>query len=62
MRPLTPPNEEPVTRRPVISRRGTMSRVSPLPATPIIVATPHASRAASTAWRITFTLPVASNV
>ena len=51
--PLTPPNEEPATRRPVIRRRGTMSSVSPLPATPIIVARPHASRAASTACCIT---------
>ena len=39
-----------------------MSSVSPLPATPIIVARPHASRAASTACCITRTLPVASNV
>jgi hypothetical protein len=29
---LTPPKELPVTRRPVMSRRGTMSSVSPLPA------------------------------
>jgi hypothetical protein len=60
--PLTPPNEEPVTLRPVIRRRGTMSSVSPLPATPIIVARPQASRAASTACCITPTFPVASNV
>ena len=31
-----------------------MSSVSPLPATPHIVARPQASRADSTAWRITF--------
>ena len=42
-RPFTPPNDEPVTRRPVMRRRGTMSSVSPLPATHI-VASPHASR------------------
>src|SRR3954468_12432569 len=30
-RPLTPPNEDPATRRPVINKRGTMSSVSPLP-------------------------------
>ena len=33
-RPLTPPNDEPATRRPVIRKRGTTSSVSPLPATP----------------------------
>jgi hypothetical protein len=47
---LTPPKDEPVTRRPVIRKRGTTSSTSPLPATPHIVARPHASRAASTAW------------
>ena len=39
-----------------------MSSVSPLPATPAIVACPQPMRADSTAWRITWTLPVASNV
>jgi hypothetical protein len=39
-----------------------MSSVSPLPATPATVHRPQPMRAASTAWRITFTLPVASNV
>ena len=53
VRPLTPPNDEPVTRRPVIRKRGTTSSTSPLPATPHIVARPHASRADSTACRIT---------
>ena len=62
VRPLTPPNDEPVTRRPVIRKRGTTSSTSPLPATPHIVARPHASRADSTAWRITETSPVASKV
>ena len=33
-----------------------------VPATPQTVARPHASRAASTAWRMTPTLPVASKV
>ena len=61
-RPLTPPNEEPATRRPVIRKRGTTSSVSPLPATPATVQRPQPIRAASTAWRITATLPVASNV
>src|SRR5439155_6239298 len=61
-RPLTPPNELPATRRPVISRRGTMSSVSSLPATPATVHRPQPMRADSTAWRITATLPVASNV
>ena len=62
VRPLTPPNDEPVTRRPVIRNRGTISSVSPLPSTPHIVARPQASRADSTACRITATRPVASNV
>ena len=62
VRPLTPPNDEPVTRRPVIRKRGTTSSISPLPATPHIVARPHASRADSTACRITETSPVASKV
>src|SRR5262249_55460593 len=62
VRPLTPPNELPATRRPVIRNRGTTSSSSPLPATPQTVASPHASRAASTAWRMTATLPVAPNV
>src|SRR4051794_40736591 len=61
-RPLTPPNEEPATRRPVIRNRGTTSSVSPLPATPQTVASPHPIRADSTACRITATLPVASKV
>ena len=51
-----------LTRRPVIRNRGTISSISPLPATPHIVARPHASRADSTAWRMTETRPVASNV
>ena len=62
VRPLTPPNDDPVTRRPVIRNRGTTSSVSPLPATPHIVARPQASRADSTACRITETSPVASKV
>ena len=49
-------------RRPVIRKRGTTSRVSPLPATPATVQRPQPMRAASTAWRITATLPVASKV
>ena len=61
-RPLTPPNDEPATRRPVIRKRGTMSSVSPLPATPATVQSPQPMRADSTAWRMTVTLPVASNV
>ena len=52
----------PHTRRPVINSRGTMSSVSPLPATPAIVHSPQPMRAASTAWAITPTLPVASKV
>src|SRR5947208_7686454 len=47
---------------PVIRKRGMTSNVSPLPATPHIVARPQPMRADSTAWRMTFTLPVASNV
>jgi len=61
-RPLTPPNDEPATRRPVIRRRGTMSSVSPLPATPATVHSPQPIRAASTAWRMMLTSPVASKV
>ena len=61
-RPFTPPKDEPATRRPVIRKRGTTSSVSPLPATPATVQSPQAIRAASTAWRITATLPVASKV
>ena len=61
-RPLTPPNDEPATRRPVIRKRGTTSSTSPLPATPATVQSPHPMRADSTAWRMTATLPVASNV
>jgi hypothetical protein len=41
------------TRRPVIRKRGTMSSVSPLPATPATVHRPQPMRADSTAWRIT---------
>src|SRR5438477_7008603 len=59
-RPLQPPKDEPATRRPVIRKRGTMSTVSPFPATPQIVARPQPIRADSTAWRMTATLPVAS--
>src|SRR3954447_19854685 len=39
-----------------------MSSVSPFPATPVTQHTPQPMRAASTAWRITATLPVASKV
>ena len=49
-------------RRPVIRKRGTTSSTSPLPATPAIVHRPQPMRADSTAWRITETRPVASNV
>src|SRR5438034_7484169 len=61
-RPLTPPNEEPATRRPVIRNRGTTSSTSPLPATPATVHSPHPIRADSTAWRMTATLPVLERV
>jgi hypothetical protein len=59
---LTPPNELPHTRRPVIRYRGITSSTSPLPATPATVHSPQPMRADSTAWRITDTSPVASNV
>ena len=49
-------------RRPVISKRGITSSVSPLPATPATVQSPQPMRAASTAWRMTLTMPVASKV
>ena len=39
-----------------------MSSVSPRPATPATVHSPQPIRAASTAWRMTPTLPVASKV
>src|SRR5689334_14035153 len=61
-RPLTPPNELPAIRRPVIRKRGITSSVSPRPATPHTVHRPQPMRADSTAWRITLTLPVASKV
>ena len=61
-RPFTPPNDEPATRRPVIRKRGTISSTSPLPATPATVHSPQPMRADSTAWRMTATFPVASNV
>src|SRR3954452_24239905 len=48
-RPLTPPNDEPATRRPVMRKRGTTLSVSPLPATPQTVARPQPIRADSTA-------------
>src|SRR5215218_9194795 len=48
-RPFTPPNDEPATRLPVMRKRGTMSSVSPLPATPATVQRPQPMRAASTA-------------
>ena len=49
---FTPPNDEPATRRPVIRNRGTMSSVSPLPATPATVQKAQPMRADST-YRIT---------
>src|ERR1044072_6691090 len=50
---LSPPHDEPATRRPVIRKRGTTSSVSPLPATPATVHRPQPTRADPTARRTT---------
>ncbi|SLN77697.1 hypothetical protein ROG8370_03978 [Roseovarius gaetbuli] len=62
VRPRAPPNAVPRQLRPVTSWNGRVEISAPAGATPITMLSPQPLCAASSAVRITLTLPVASKV
>ena len=60
VRPLAPPNAEPRHTRPVTSWNGRVAISSPAPATPMMTLSPQPLWQHSSAWRITWTLPMHS--
>ena len=61
VRPFAPPNAVPRHTRPVTSWNGRVLISCPLPATPMMMLSPHPLWQHSSAWRITLTLPMHSN-
>ena len=61
VRPLAPPKADPLHDLPVTSWKGRVEISSPEPATPMMTDCPQPLWAHSSAWRITFTLPMHSN-
>ena len=59
---LAPPKADPFQTRPVTSWNGRVVISCPLPATPMMVETPHPLWQHSSAWRISLTLPTHSKV
>jgi hypothetical protein len=60
--PRAPPNAEPFQTLPVTSWNGRVEISCPEPATPMITETPQPRWQHSSAWRITFTLPMHSKL
>jgi len=62
VRPRAPPNAVPFQTRPVTSWNGRVEIYWPAPATPMMTETPQPLWQHSSAWRITFTLPMHSKL
>jgi hypothetical protein len=62
VRPRAPPKAVPFQVRPVTSWNGRVEISWPAPATPMMTDLPQPRWAHSSAWRMTFTLPVQSKV
>ena len=62
VRPRAPPNAVPFQTRPVTNWNGRVAISCPAPATPMMIDWPQPRCAHSSAWRITFTLPMHSKL
>ena len=62
VRPRAPPNAVPFHTRPVTSWNGRVAIYLPASATPMMMLSPQPRWQASSAWRMTLTLPVQSKV
>src|SRR5690606_12712573 len=62
VRPRAPPKAVPFQTRPVTSWNGRVEISCPAPATPTMMLSPQPRWQLSSAWRMTFVLPVQSNV